>query len=63
MIGVRPFMADLFMPRWTAITSKLAVCNSILLAWAKRMHVSQPAMSAQLSRLRDLLGDPLLLPF
>jgi len=29
---------------------------------AVRLHLSQPAVSVQLGRLRDLLGDPLLLP-
>ncbi|WP_085315692.1 LysR family transcriptional regulator [Derxia lacustris] len=29
---------------------------------AARLHLSQPAVSAQLSRLRDLFDDPLLLP-
>ncbi|MGC9743016.1 LysR family transcriptional regulator [Pseudomonas capeferrum] len=29
---------------------------------ATRLHISQPAMSAQLSRLRELMGDPLLVP-
>ncbi|WP_349976440.1 LysR family transcriptional regulator [Pseudomonas sp. WHRI 8519] len=29
---------------------------------ASRLHISQPAMSAQLSRLRELMGDPLLVP-
>ena len=29
---------------------------------AERLHLSQPAVSVQLGRLRDLLGDPLLLP-
>lgn len=29
---------------------------------AARLHVSQPALSAQLARLRELVGDPLLLP-
>ncbi|MDC0721118.1 LysR family transcriptional regulator [Nannocystis bainbridge] len=29
---------------------------------ARRLGLSQPALSAQLQRLRDLLGDPLLLP-
>ena len=29
---------------------------------AARLHLSQPAVSAQLKRLRDLFGDPLLIP-
>src|SRR4051812_7811207 len=29
---------------------------------AQRLHLSQPAVSAQLGRLRDLFGDPLLIP-
>lgn len=29
---------------------------------AKRLHLSQPAISTRLTRLRELLGDPLLLP-
>lgn len=29
---------------------------------AKRLHISQPALSAQLNRLRDLFGDPLMIP-
>ncbi len=29
---------------------------------AKRLNLSQPALSARLARLRDLFGDPLLLP-
>lgn len=29
---------------------------------ARRLHLSQPAVSAQLARLRDLFGDPLLIP-
>ncbi|WP_437984389.1 LysR family transcriptional regulator [Sorangium sp. So ce117] len=29
---------------------------------AKRLNLSQPALSAQLQRLRELLGDPLLVP-
>ncbi|AOK47654.1 transcriptional regulator [Burkholderia sp. MSMB617WGS] len=29
---------------------------------AARLHLSQPALSAQLARLRELIGDPLLLP-
>lgn len=29
---------------------------------AARLHISQPALSAQLARLREVLGDPLLVP-
>lgn len=29
---------------------------------AKRLNITQPALSAQLSRLRQILGDPLLVP-
>lgn len=29
---------------------------------AARLHISQPALSAQLARLRELFGDPLLVP-
>lgn len=29
---------------------------------AQRLHISQPALSAQLARLRDIFGDPLLTP-
>ncbi|MDB5876696.1 MAG: bacterial regulatory helix-turn-helix, lysR family protein [Variovorax sp.] len=29
---------------------------------ARRLHLSQPAVSAQLARLRDLFADPLLIP-
>jgi hypothetical protein len=29
---------------------------------AARLHLSQPAVSAQLSRLRDAFDDPLLIP-
>lgn len=29
---------------------------------AKRLNLSQPALSAQLNRLRDLFGDPLMIP-
>lgn len=32
-------------------------------AAARRLHLSQPAMSAALGRLREHLGDPLLVPF
>src|ERR1700729_4572591 len=30
--------------------------------WTARLHLSQPAVSAQLSRLRDLFDDALLIP-
>ena len=29
---------------------------------AKRLNLSQPALSAQLARLRDIFGDQLLIP-
>ncbi|VWC44947.1 LysR family regulatory protein [Burkholderia arboris] len=29
---------------------------------AEKLHISQPALSAQLARLRELFGDPLLIP-
>ena len=29
---------------------------------AERLHISQPALSAQLARLREAIGDPLLVP-
>src|SRR5690606_21184934 len=29
---------------------------------AARLHLSQPAVSAQLNRLRDMFNDPLLIP-
>ena len=29
---------------------------------ARRLNLSQPALSARLARLRDALGDPLLIP-
>ncbi|CDX34570.1 DNA-binding transcriptional activator (fragment) [Mesorhizobium sp. ORS 3359] len=29
---------------------------------ARRLNLSQPALSARLARLRDQLGDPLLIP-
>ena len=29
---------------------------------AARLHLSQPAVSAQLNRLRDMFDDPLLIP-
>lgn len=38
----------------------LAECN--VTKAAARLHISQPALSAQLARMRDLFGDPLLVP-
>lgn len=38
----------------------LAECN--VTKAAARLHISQPALSAQLARLRELFGDPLLVP-
>lgn len=38
----------------------LAECN--VTRAAQRLHLSQPAMSAQLARLRELFNDPLLVP-
>lgn len=38
----------------------LAECN--VTRAAKRLNLSQPAISTRLTRLRELLGDPLLLP-
>ncbi len=43
-----------------SLDALLAECN--VTRAAKRLHVSQPALSAQLARLRQLFGDPLLLP-
>jgi len=50
--------ADL--PLLISLNVLLEECN--VTRAAARLHVSQPALSAQLSRLRVLFGDPLLVP-
>lgn len=50
--------ADL--PLLISLNVLLEECN--VTRAAARLHLSQPAMSAQLSRLRQLFGDPLLVP-
>jgi DNA-binding transcriptional LysR family regulator len=44
----------------TALEALLAELN--VTRAAKRLNLSQPALSAQLARLRDVFGDPLLIP-
>lgn len=43
-----------------SLDALLSECN--VTKAAARLHVSQPALSAQLGRLRQLFNDPLLLP-
>ena len=43
-----------------SLDALLAECN--VTRAARRLHLSQPALSAQLARLRTLFADPLLLP-
>lgn len=50
--------ADL--PLLVSLDALLEECN--VTRAASRLHISQPALSAQLSRLRQLFDDPLLVP-
>jgi len=43
-----------------SLDALLAECN--VTRAARRLHISQPALSAQLARLRHIFDDPLLLP-
>jgi DNA-binding transcriptional LysR family regulator len=43
-----------------SLDALLTECN--VTKAAARLYISQPALSAQLAKLRDLFGDPLLLP-
>ncbi len=43
-----------------SLDALLAECN--VTRAARRLHMSQPSLSAHLARLRQLFGDPLLLP-
>lgn len=43
-----------------SLDALLAECN--VTRAAERLHLSQPALSAQLAKLRQIFGDPLLLP-
>jgi DNA-binding transcriptional LysR family regulator len=43
-----------------SLEALLATCN--VTKAAARLHLSQPALSAQLNRLRELFDDPLLIP-
>lgn len=62
------FWADIHMVDNSRIDLNLLATLEILLAEqnvtraAERLHLSQPAVSAQLARLRDLFEDPLLVP-
>lgn len=43
-------------------TLEVLLCERNVTKAAARLHLSQPAVSAQLARLRDLFDDPLLVP-
>lgn len=44
------------------VTLEVLLAEQNVTKAAARLHLSQPAVSAQLSRLRDMFGDPLLVP-
>lgn len=44
------------------VTLEALITESNVTRASRRLHLSQPAVSAQLSRLRDIFGDPLLVP-
>jgi DNA-binding transcriptional LysR family regulator len=44
------------------VTLEMLLVEQNVTRAAERLHLSQPAVSAQLSRLRTLFGDPLLMP-
>lgn len=44
------------------VTLEVLLAEQNVTRAARRLHLSQPAVSAQLARLRDLFGDPLLIP-
>lgn len=55
-----PSLRGADLPLLLSLNVLLEECN--VTRAAARLHVSQPALSAQLSRLRQLFGDPLLVP-
>lgn len=55
-----PTLRGADLPLLLSLNVLLEECN--VTRAAARLHVSQPALSAQLSRLRQLFGDPLLVP-